>query len=151
MKIPFSEYQRRGMVPLAGLGLAIYYLFVLLPLARQAKNLDEPVRKAWQKLSTSLEQTNVTALDFLYITNQLNETRQAWLILELRPPSSLVFLFPAADYRANFIAAQWLATLPGWFAWLGLLDALLSGALFTLGILLGVRLAARFLSAWNKV
>jgi hypothetical protein len=82
VKIPFSEYQRRGLVPLAGLGLAIYYLFVLLPLARQAKSLDEPVRKAWQKLSVSLDLTNATALDFLHITNQLSETRQAWLILE---------------------------------------------------------------------
>ncbi len=51
MKIPFREYQRRGIVPLAGLALAAYYLFVLLPLARQAESLDEPLQKAWQKLS----------------------------------------------------------------------------------------------------
>ena len=82
MKIPFSEYQRRGVVPLAGLALAAYYLFVLLPLARWAESLDEPLQKAWQKLSISLDQTNATAIDFLHITNQLSETRQALLILE---------------------------------------------------------------------
>ena len=82
MKIPFSEYQRRGLIPLAGLALAAYYLFVMLPLARQAESLDEPLQKAWQKLSVSLDQTNATAIDFLHITNQLSETRQALLILE---------------------------------------------------------------------
>jgi hypothetical protein len=82
VKIPFSDYQRRGIVPLAGLVLAAYYLFVLLPLARRAAGLDEPLQKAWQKLSVSLDRTNATAVDFEYITNQLSETRQALLILE---------------------------------------------------------------------
>jgi len=82
VKIPFSEFQRRGIVPLAGLGLAIYYLLVLLPLSRQAKTLDEPVRSAWQKLSVSLDLTNATAIDFLHITNQISETRQACRIFE---------------------------------------------------------------------
>ena len=82
MKLSFSEYQRRGLVPLAGLALAAYYLFVMLPLSHRAENLNEPLQKAWQKLSVSLDQTNATAVDFLLITNQLNETRQALLILE---------------------------------------------------------------------
>jgi hypothetical protein len=104
VKIPLSEYQRRGFIPLAALGLAIYYLFVLLPLARQAKSLDEPVRKAWQKLSTSLELTNATALDFLYITNQLNETRQAWLILENAKKQVTARLQLGAGVRARMQA-----------------------------------------------
>jgi hypothetical protein len=82
VKIPFSEYQRRGLIPLAGLALAAYYLFVILPLARKAQSLDGPLQKAWQNLSASLDQTNVSGIDFLTITNQLSETRQALLILE---------------------------------------------------------------------
>jgi hypothetical protein len=82
MKLSFSEYQRRGLVPLAGLALAAYYLFVMLPLSHRAESLNEPLQKAWQKLYVSLDQTNATAVDFLLITNQLNETRQALLILE---------------------------------------------------------------------
>ena len=82
MKISFSEYQRRGLIPLAGLALAAYYLFVMVPLARRAESLDEPLQEAWQKLYVSLDQTNTTAVDFLVITNQLSETRQALQILE---------------------------------------------------------------------
>jgi hypothetical protein len=82
VKIPFNEYQRRGIVPLAGLVLAAYYLVVLLPLSRRAERLDEPVQKAWQKLSTSLDQTNTLAIDFLRITNQLSETHQTLLVLD---------------------------------------------------------------------
>jgi hypothetical protein len=82
VKIPFTEYQRRGIVPLAGLALAAYYVIVLLPLSHKSEKLEEPVNKAWQKLSTSLDQTNTLAIDFLRITNQLAETRQALMILD---------------------------------------------------------------------
>jgi hypothetical protein len=82
VKIPFSEYQRRGIVPFTGLVLAAYFFFLVLPLARRAETLDEPLQKAWQKLLYSLDQTNRSAVDFLQITNQLGETRQALLILE---------------------------------------------------------------------
>jgi hypothetical protein len=82
VKMPFSEYQRRGLVPLAGLALAAYYLFVMLPLARKDESMNEPLQKAWQNLAASLDQTNATGLDFLTITNQLSETRQALLILD---------------------------------------------------------------------
>ena len=81
MKIPFSEYQRRGIVPLAGVVLAAYYFVILLPLSHKSEKLKEPVQKAWQKLSTSLDQTNTLAIDFLRITNQLTEARQALVIL----------------------------------------------------------------------
>jgi len=82
VKLSLSKHQRRSLVPLTGLALVAYYLFILLPLARQAESLDEPLQKAWQKLSVSLDQTNAIAIDFLRITNQLSETRQALLILE---------------------------------------------------------------------
>ena len=82
VKLPFREYQRRGLIPIIGLVLAAYYLFVLLPLARRAKSLDEPIQKAWNTLAISLEQSNATSIDFLLITNQLGETRQALLNLE---------------------------------------------------------------------
>jgi hypothetical protein len=104
VKISLSEYQRRGLVPLAGLGLAIYYLFVVLPLTRQASRLDGPVRKAWQKLSGSLDLTNATAIDFLQITNQLSETRQAWLILENARKQATARLQLGAAVRARMQA-----------------------------------------------
>jgi hypothetical protein len=84
VKVRFQEYRRRGIIPLAGLALAAYYLFVFLPLGRRAESLDVPLQKAWEKLSVSLEtgQTNATAIDFLRITNQIKETRQALEVLE---------------------------------------------------------------------
>jgi hypothetical protein len=53
-----------------------------MPLAHRADKLDEPLRRAWQKLAVSLEQSNVATLDFGQITNQLNETRQELATLE---------------------------------------------------------------------
>jgi hypothetical protein len=84
MKFRFQEYRRRGMIPVAGLALAAYYLFVFLPLGRRAESLDVPLQKAWEKLASSLDagQTNATSIDFLRITNQINETRQALGVLE---------------------------------------------------------------------
>jgi hypothetical protein len=104
VKIPFSEYQRRGIVPLAGLVLAAYYLFVLVPVSRRAARLDEPVQKAWQKLSIALDQTNTLAIDFLHITNQLSETRQALLILENAKQQATARLQLGAAVRAKMQA-----------------------------------------------
>jgi hypothetical protein len=78
----FTELRRRFLLPLAGLGLALFYLFGFLPLAHQAVNLDAPLDSAWHKLATSLDQTNALVIDFAHITNQLAETRQALAILE---------------------------------------------------------------------
>jgi hypothetical protein len=82
VRLPFKEYQRRSLVPLLGLALGAYYFFFLMPLARQAKSLDEPLQKARLKLLASLDQTNALAIDFQRITNQLSETQQALQILE---------------------------------------------------------------------
>jgi hypothetical protein len=101
VKIPFSEYQRRGIVPLAGLVLAACYLFVLLPLTRRAESLDEPLQRAWQKLLVSLDQTNTTAVDFPYITNQLSENREALLILENARQQATARLQLGAAVRAK--------------------------------------------------
>ncbi len=104
MKIPFSEYQRRGVVPLAGLALAAYYLLVLLPLTRWAESLDEPLQRAWQKLSISLDQTNTTVIDFLQISNQLTETRQALLILDRAKQQAVARLRPGSAVEARMHA-----------------------------------------------
>ena len=101
MKIPFTEYQRRGIVPIAALVLGAYYLFVMLPLARRAESLNEPLQKAWQKLSVSLDQTNATAIDFLHITNQLSETRQALLFLDNARQQTTARLQLGASVRAK--------------------------------------------------
>ena len=78
----FQHFKRRSIIPLAGLGLVAYYFVVLAPLWRRAEGLNAPLQAAWQRLATSLDQTNVTAIDFLHITNQLVETRHAIALLE---------------------------------------------------------------------
>lgn len=82
MKIQFQEYRRRGIIPLAGVALAAYYLFIFLPLGRRAESRDAPLQEAWQNLYGLLDQTNATAVNFRHLTNQLSETRQALVILE---------------------------------------------------------------------
>ena len=103
MKIPFTEYQRRGIVPIAGLALAVYYFLALLPLSHRAERLDRPLQREWQKLSASLDQTNTLAIDFLRITNQLSETREAVRILEnaKRDATARVQLDPALSGKIN--------------------------------------------------
>jgi hypothetical protein len=103
VKMPFSENQRHGIVPLAGLVLAGCYFFVL-HLAHRAERLDEPLKKDWQKLSISLGQTNASAIDFLHITNQLSETRQALLILENAKQQAIARLQLRAAVRAKIRA-----------------------------------------------
>src|SRR5436190_23257423 len=78
----FRERRRRSLLPLAGLGLAAYYVFVFLPLGHRASALDKPLRDAWKQLATSLDQSNSLAIDFLHVTNQLTETRQAIRLLK---------------------------------------------------------------------
>jgi len=78
----YTELRRRFLLPLGGLCLGAFYLFGFLPLAHEAVNLDAPLDSAWRKLACSLDQTNTLAIDFLHITNQLNETRAALAILE---------------------------------------------------------------------
>jgi hypothetical protein len=104
VKIPFNEYQRRGIVPIAGLVLVGYYLFVMLPLGRKVRSLDEPLQKAWQKLSVSLDQTNAVAIDFQHITNQLSETRQALATLENARQQATARLKLGAGVRAKMHA-----------------------------------------------
>lgn len=78
----FSEFKRLSFLPLAGLALAAYYLFVFQPLARRAQDLDAPLEKSWRTLTTALDQTNAMAVDFRLITNQLQHTRRALTILD---------------------------------------------------------------------
>jgi hypothetical protein len=80
--ISLRPYRRYALIPLAGLALAAYYLLAFEPLARRARNLDEPLNLAWRRLAISMEQTNSLGLDFQLLTNQLAETRQSLAILE---------------------------------------------------------------------
>jgi len=79
---PFREYQRRSIIPLAGLALVAYYLFFYMPLSRRAASLDEPLQKTWRKLAASIDQTNATTLDLARLTNQLSQTREALTVVE---------------------------------------------------------------------
>lgn len=101
MKLRLHEFLGRGLVPIAGLTLAAYYLFVLRPITQRAKEVDEPLQKAWQKLGLSLDQTNPPAIDFQRITNQLAETRQALLILENAKQQAKARLQLGAAVRAK--------------------------------------------------
>jgi hypothetical protein len=101
----FHEYRRRSLLPLAGLVLAAYYLFVFLPLARRADSLEEPLQKAWRRLAVSLDQTNATMIDFLHITNQLNETQQALAIFQNAKEKAAARLELAPALRARLNAS----------------------------------------------
>jgi hypothetical protein len=107
VKLRFQEYRRLTILPLAGLGLAAYYLFVLQPLGRRAESLDTPLQKAWEHLSSSLEleQTNAVAIDFLRITNQINETRHALAVLENAKQQVTARLQLPAQLRARMNAS----------------------------------------------
>ncbi len=78
----FHEYKRRTLIPLAGLALTLYYVFVFLPIQYRSQELDEPLRKSWKALATSLAQTNTLTIDFAQITNQLVETKDALKALQ---------------------------------------------------------------------
>lgn len=100
----FREYQRRCVVPFACVALAAYYVFVFMPLSRKANNLDGPLEKEWRTLSASLEQTNSATIDFLHITNQLAETRQALAIIENARQKAAPRLDPGSAVRARMSA-----------------------------------------------
>lgn len=102
--IPFREYRRRTLVPLAGLVLLGYFVLFYLPLARRASSLDEPLQKAWRKLAGSIDQTNATTLDFLRLTNQLNDTRQALAVVENTRKDAALRLDLSADLKAKMNA-----------------------------------------------
>ncbi len=78
----FQEYKRRCLLPLGLVMLALYYVLVFVRLTHRVQDVDEPLQHAWNKLANALEQTNATSLDFVSLTNQLQETRQALSILE---------------------------------------------------------------------
>ncbi len=75
--LSLNQFQRRSLVPLAGIALALYYIMVFLPLKKHATDLDAPLEKAWRKLAASADQTNKDVIDFMFITNQLAETQDA--------------------------------------------------------------------------
>ena len=77
---------------------------MLAPLSRRAKDLDAPLHNGWQRLSAALEQTNVTAIDFLHITNQLAETRQAIALLENGKQKAAARLELSSSVRSNMSA-----------------------------------------------
>ncbi|SRR6266581_746692 len=102
MNFPLNEYQRRGIVPLAGIALATYYAMVFLHLKRHAESLDAPVEKARVKLVASLDQTN-SPIDSLSISNQLKETKHAGAVFEdaRQKAAARIELAPPVRTRVN--------------------------------------------------
>jgi hypothetical protein len=104
MTFPLNEYQRRGILPLAGIALAAYYVMVFLPLKRHAEALDGPLNRAHHKLADSLDQTNNVAIDFLSISNQLAETKHARTVFEDSRQKAAARIELAAAVRARLNA-----------------------------------------------
>jgi hypothetical protein len=100
----FRQYQRRSLIPLAGVGLLVYYFVFYLPLARQAASLDEPLQKNWRKLAASIDQSNATTLDLARLTNQLNETREALATVENTKKEAALRLELSAGLKAKMSA-----------------------------------------------
>jgi hypothetical protein len=102
MRFPLNEYQRRSVLPLAGIALAAYYVMVFLPLKRHAERLDVPVEKARVKLAGSLDQTNAP-IDFSSISNQLDETKHARTVFQdaLKKAAARIELVPVVQARVN--------------------------------------------------
>ncbi len=100
----FNEIKRRSVLPLAALGIAIYYVMVFVPLAHRADSVDEPLKKAWRHLAASLEETNATTLDFTQITNQFSATRHQLALLEEAKKEASGHLELAADLRSKLSA-----------------------------------------------
>lgn len=69
-------------MPLTAIALLLYYALVFAPLQHKAKELDAPLRTAWTNLAANLGRSNVLALDYVYITNQLSQTREDLAALE---------------------------------------------------------------------
>ena len=76
-RFPLHERQRLKLLPLAGMVLAAYALFVFLPLSKRARSLDAPLEANWRKLSAALHQTNAASLDLAGIVERLRQTRQS--------------------------------------------------------------------------
>ena len=101
MKIPFQRIptSRHRSARRAGAG-------GLLPVCNAAAGAPcgEPGRASAKSLAEALcllDQTNTTAIDFLHITNQLSETRQALLILENARQQATARLQLGAAVRAK--------------------------------------------------
>jgi hypothetical protein len=81
--------------------LGLFYLLGFMPLAHEAASLDAPLSAAWRKLAASMGQTNVLTIDFLHLTNQLHETRQALTILEDTKKKAAARLEVAPELKAR--------------------------------------------------
>lgn len=82
MSLLFREYRRLMWIPLTAVVCWIYYLLVYVPLERKSQALDTPLQQSWRALAATIGQTNASSIDFLKITNQLSETRQALALVE---------------------------------------------------------------------
>ena len=71
------ETRRRSILPILVGMLVVVYLFVFVPLDRRASSLDAPLNESWKQLAITLGRTNAFLLDFVSVTNQIAETRNA--------------------------------------------------------------------------
>lgn len=69
------DTRRRSVVPLLAGLVALFYLFVLMPLERKAGVLADSLTKSWNELAETLGQTNALELDFVSLTNQFRTTQ----------------------------------------------------------------------------
>jgi hypothetical protein len=95
------ESRRRSIIPLLGIALAAGYLSGFAPLSHKADSLDAPLEQAWRKLAATLGQTNAVRLDFVAITNQLAETRNAIITLDTARKQAQARIEPGESLRAH--------------------------------------------------
>jgi hypothetical protein len=93
-----------GLLPATAAGLLLYYALVFAPLQNKARDLDIPLRTAWTNLAANVGRSNVLALDFVYITNQLAQTREDLAALEEAKTKAAQRLELPAEVRTRMSA-----------------------------------------------
>lgn len=105
MRLVLQEYRRRTIVPLAAAGLAVYYLFVYVPLSHRTAELDRPLQNTWTNLAAAIGRTNSFAIDFNHLTNQVQQTRQALAMVESARDKAAARLALSPEIKARMASA----------------------------------------------
>ncbi len=98
------ETRRRSILPLLASALVAVYLFVFLPLDREAGSRGVLLEKKWRLLAAALGHTNALKLDFVSLTNQFNETRAALTVFETARKQAQARVEPDETLRAKLSA-----------------------------------------------
>ncbi len=101
MSVFLQEHRIRKVLPVVALTLAALTFFLYLPLNRRAASLDAPLKHEWNRLAAYLGSSNAVSLDFTRLTNNLQETREAYQLLEKTRREALARIQLPAPLRAR--------------------------------------------------